>query len=158
MLAICIEGLKLVRKAIKDLKSYRKIQWLTDSKYVADNVYQIQKWRRDGWIRDGGEPVLNADLWKDLEAVRSSLRVYPTWVSRDENGTADSLAKQAAKSPSHTDFGFNPGRVGSSVGTSRQAPTFFTKARYFSVFKISPRGWYSEILYSFQTGFVSKSL
>ena len=124
-LKAAVEGLKLLRQAIRDHGRGRTI-WLTDSQYVANNIYSVPKWRRDKWMREGGsEPVLNKDLWQELEAIRSSLRIYPTWTRRDNNKAADKLAKTAAKNPTHTDFGFNPGRVGRSVEQSGEAPIFF---------------------------------
>jgi ribonuclease HI len=123
-----VEGLRLVRQRKKELDvkfGFKTVGWSTDSRYVADNIYQIPKWRKAKWIRDDGQPVLNKDLWMELEGVRNSLRILPGWASRDFNKEANRLAQSAAKHPTHTDHGYNPGRIGSSVGTSRSAPVFF---------------------------------
>src|ERR1035437_6836953 len=124
-----IEGLKLIRKRIKELDCHKRIVWLTDSQYVAENMYQIPVWRKSHWKRANGEPILNEDLWRELEGVRNSLRIYPTWIPREKNSVADKLAKQGAGNPGYTDSGYNPGRVGSSIGESKRAPTFFEESR-----------------------------
>ena len=124
-----IAGLKLVRD-LKKKFGWGRVEWLTDSQYVADNIYNVQNWRRGNtWTTTNGEPILNVDLWRELEAVRASLGIYPSWIPREENKVADSLAKKAANNPTHTDFGFNPGRVGTSAGNERSAPTFFQQSK-----------------------------
>jgi len=128
-LRAAIDGLRAIRNLTK-VYGRGRIEWFTDSKYVADNIYNVQKWRKGNlWMTNTNEPVLNVDLWKDLEAVRSSLGIYPSWISRDDNKTADGLAKLGAKNPTHKDLGYNSGRVGTSLGKSRRAPIFFKESR-----------------------------
>jgi len=120
-----ISGLELVRRLEKEF-GRGKVVWLTDSQYVADNLYNVKSWKKGNiWTTRTGEPVLNVDLWRKLDSLSSSMGVFPSWISREENKVADGLAKKAAKNPTHTDFGFNPGRVGTSTGNERSAPTFY---------------------------------
>lgn len=120
-----IEGLRLVRDTMK-IFGRGRLEWLTDSKYVADNIFNVQKWRKGNkWITSSNEPVSNVDLWKELEAVRSSLGIYPSWISREENKIADGLAGLGAKNPTHKDFGYNPGRVGKSLGGKGRVSKLF---------------------------------
>lgn len=122
-----IEGLKLLREKRKEF-GYKDMAWCTDSKYVSKNVYNFSSWRKNNvWERSNGEPVSNKDLWKELEAVRSSLRIYPTWIPEKENREADRLSKLGARTPLYKDFGYNPGRVGTSMGNNKEAPTFYKK-------------------------------
>ena len=87
-----VEGLRILREEIKR-NGYKNMTWYTDSKYISDYIYQIPAWRKQKWEKEDGEPISNVDLWKDLEAVRNSLRIYPNWISREENKEADALSK-----------------------------------------------------------------
>ncbi|MDO8569530.1 MAG: ribonuclease H [bacterium] len=120
-----IAGLRLVRNLKKDF-GWGRVEWFTDSQYVANNIYSVKSWRKGNvWTTNNGEPILNVDLWRDLEAVRSSLGIYPSWISCEENKVADNLAKKGAKNPTHKDLGFNPGRVGASLGGKKYAPIYY---------------------------------
>ncbi len=119
-----IEALRYTRARRKDLEHYKNIAWDTDSMYIVDNINNVPTWRRNKWEKINGEPVLNEDLWRELYNLCLGLRTFPNWISRENNKIADKLAKQAGKSPSYTDFGFNPGRISASVGDNRQAPHF----------------------------------
>lgn len=122
-----IDGLRLTRDLMKK-HGKRRVEWGTDSKYVADNILEVPRWRKGGeWIRANGEPVLNSDLWKELFNLAHSMSVWPVWISREDNKDADGLAKQAAKHPTHKDLGFNPGRVGKPVGERAGSPNLFEK-------------------------------
>jgi len=125
-----IDGLKLVRTQIK-LNGYRLLCWYTDSMYIADYLIMVDKWRGNDWIKRDGEPVLNIDLWRELNSLSRDLQILPTWISRDYNKEADTLARQGAKNSTHTDFGYNPGKVGKSIsGSSSSAPTLYDKNQH----------------------------
>ena len=48
----------------------------TDSSYVEKGITAwIHGWKRRGWLKADGEPVLNKDLWIDLEAAAKGRRV-----------------------------------------------------------------------------------
>lgn len=131
-----IEGLRLVRDQIKKNGCRRKIYWYTDSRYVADNLTNVHRWVSNNWQTTTGEPVLNQDLWRNLKSLAVSLRVMPDWISRDENGVADALAKRVAKNPTHTDLGFNPGRVGFSISGKKRAPIYMRENKNKIVIRI----------------------
>lgn len=122
-----IEGLKILREEIKR-NGYKNITWNTDSKYISDYIYKIPAWRKQKWEKEDGEPISNIDLWKELEAVRNSLRIYPNWIPGENNKEADKLAKLGSKSPLYKDFGYNHGRVGASVGSDRRGPVFYKES------------------------------
>ena len=85
------------------------VSWVviyTDSLYVADNyVKAMFEWRENKWFKKSGEPVLNADLWKELIRTIKKIekRVEICWVkghSKDINNRAvDRMAKQSANLP-----------------------------------------------------------
>ena len=46
------------------------IQLLTDSKYVIDGITKwIKGWKRKGWKKSSGAPVLNKDLWQEMDTL-----------------------------------------------------------------------------------------
>lgn len=121
-----IEGLRLVKNRRSQIGYQRQIIWYTDLTHTPDNFNNVPIWRKNNWIRGNGEPVRNRDLWKDLYNHACALNVMPRWTPRENNVMADSLAKQAAQNPTHDDFGFNPGRVGSAKNSNSRCVTFFT--------------------------------
>lgn len=124
-LRAAIDGLRLVRSIQKEF-GYGKINWYTDSKYVANHIFDVPKWKKGKlWTTSSGEPVSNSELWTDLEAVRSSLRIYPNHIDRENNKEADRLATFGAKNPGYTDFGYNPGRIGKSKGGKGRATSLY---------------------------------
>jgi ribonuclease HI len=45
----------------------------TDSEYVKNGITQwIKGWKKKGWKTSTGKPVLNPDLWQQLDALNSS--------------------------------------------------------------------------------------
>jgi ribonuclease HI len=46
----------------------------TDSEYVKNGITQwIKGWKKKGWKTSTGKPVLNPDLWQQLDALNSAL-------------------------------------------------------------------------------------
>ena len=127
-----ISGLKIVRTQMK-IYGYRSLSWYTDSSYVADYLFKVDGWRRTKWIRSNGEPVWNKDLWKELSSLSHSMQISPEWIPREENKEADILANLGSKNPTHTDFGYNPGKVGSPLGKRGKSPNLFEENRHVLV-------------------------
>jgi ribonuclease HI len=75
--------------------------YVTDSEYVTNgwNEY-LPKWKGRGWRKADGKPVLNADLWKEIDALLSTRKVSIGWTKghADSRGNlrADKLAGEAA--------------------------------------------------------------
>jgi ribonuclease HI len=89
------------------LDNLRKIDIITDSHYVADNLRNaLFEWPNNKWNRHTGAPVLNVDLWKDLTREYKKMarlnRLELKWGkghsgSNPHNRVADKLAKQSAR-------------------------------------------------------------
>src|SRR4051812_34994232 len=47
-LLACIKAFKFVREQRYD-SGVQRVQIVTDSKYVHDNFYRAERWKRDGW-------------------------------------------------------------------------------------------------------------
>ena len=95
----------------------RRIQIVTDSKYVHENSRWAEYWRANGWRNASGRPIENPDLWKELLSIRTELRVRTDieWTLGKRAPilkAVDKSAKSAAKQPTETDRGYQSGKVG----------------------------------------------
>lgn len=58
-------------EALKDLPHDPRLTIRTDSRYLIDGFGKwIQGWKRKGWRTASGGPVLNRDLWEQLDQAR----------------------------------------------------------------------------------------
>ncbi|QNI52369.1 ribonuclease HI [Synechococcus sp. RS9915] len=63
-------ALELLQR-LKQLPRHPDLTIRTDSKYLIDGLGSWMKgWKRKGWKTAAGNPVLNQDLWKALDAAR----------------------------------------------------------------------------------------
>ena len=74
----------------------------TDSRYVMDGITKwVKGWKRRGWTKSDGKPVLNQGLWKELDALVQSRTVRWQWVEghsgHPENERCDVLANAARR-------------------------------------------------------------
>jgi ribonuclease HI len=60
---------------------------MTDSQYVSNNFEEyLLEWKKRGWRKGNGQPVLNDDLWKQLDALTPEFLQFSfRWV-RGHNG------------------------------------------------------------------------
>jgi ribonuclease HI len=95
-LTAAIRGLEaLTQPCLVDLHS--------DSQYVVKGIQAwLKDWKRRGWKKADGKPVLNADLWQALDAQLARHQVEARWVrghaGHPENERVDRLANEAAHS------------------------------------------------------------
>lgn len=88
--------------AIRGLEALRQdhpADLYTDSKYVKDGIEKwIHGWKKRGWKKADGKPILNPDLWQRLDALNQARDVRWHWVrghSGDPgNELADALARE----------------------------------------------------------------
>jgi ribonuclease HI len=78
------------------------VELVTDSEYLKNGVTQwIHKWKRNGWKTADRRPVLNQDLWRQLDAAAARHAVRWVWTrghaSHADNNRADELAARAAR-------------------------------------------------------------
>jgi ribonuclease HI len=74
----------------------------SDSQYVVKGITSwLKDWKRRGWKKADGKPVLNADLWQALDAQLARHHVDANWVKghagHPENERVDQLANEAAQ-------------------------------------------------------------
>ena len=87
-------------KALEAIKPSFKgdtILW-TDSTYVLKGITEwIHGWKKRGWKKSDKKPVVNADLWQELDALNATHNIEWKWVKGhagiDGNERADELAR-----------------------------------------------------------------
>ncbi|WP_343319490.1 RNase H family protein [Arthrobacter sp. TMP15] len=100
---------------------------LCDSQYVINSVTKwMPGWKRKGWRKSDGKPVLNVEILKEIDAVIKDRKFTFEWVkghaghelneAADDRARAAATAYQAKRAPEQ-----GPGYPGSAQTTSEQA-------------------------------------
>ena len=89
-------------RALEALKEPCEVSLHTDSKYLIDGITKwIHGWKKKGWKNSAKKPVLNEDLWRELDMQRGRHKVEWHWVKghsgHPENERVDQLASDAAE-------------------------------------------------------------
>jgi ribonuclease HI len=94
-LTAAIEGLRM-------LKEKCDIEVITDSEYLKNGITTwIEGWKKRNWMTAAKKPVVNRDLWEELD--RQAQRHHAKWswtkghASHEDNNRADELASLAAR-------------------------------------------------------------
>jgi ribonuclease HI len=118
-------------EGLKALKEPCEVLLISDSQYLLNGLTSWRfTWREKGWMRKpkhGQErPVLNADLWQELDALADKHTIRGQWVKghsgHPDNERCDELAEaQAAKFTdlpcwSGPDVGAREGRATAPAG------------------------------------------
>ena len=85
----------------RDTDQREPIRLFTDSKYVIDGITKwIKGWKRKGWKKSSGAPVLNKDLWETMDRLNHPA-VQWTHVKghsgEEGNERADAIANSFAR-------------------------------------------------------------
>jgi len=91
-----------VIRALESLKRPSQVRIATDSQYVQKGISEwIKNWKLRGWRTSNKEPVKNADLWKELDAISSQHQIEWVWVKghagHEGNERADLLANRGVE-------------------------------------------------------------
>ena len=94
-LTAAIEGLRALKESCE-------VEVVTDSEYVKNGITTwIHGWKRNGWKTASKKPVVNQDLWEELDAMTSGHKIQWTWTkghsSHEDNNRCDELATRAAR-------------------------------------------------------------
>ncbi len=111
-LQACILSLREVLK-LEDLNKTLGVVIYTDSQYIVEYYKTAMfQWPKQKWMRSNGEPVLNAQQWKELVRLIKKISVkfykYVTFEKVEahagiaNNEAVDKLAKKSRKGPSGT--------------------------------------------------------
>lgn len=75
---------------------------ITDSKYVQKGCTEwLDGWKRNGWRRSDKKPVLNADLWQELDTLIQRHTIEFSWVKGHNGHPMNELADRLATAASH---------------------------------------------------------
>lgn len=91
--------LTAVIKGLQALKKSCKVVITTDSKYVLSGITEwMPNWKKRNWKTASKKPVLNAELWRQLDELVAAHDVEWKWVKghsgHPENELADALANR----------------------------------------------------------------
>ena len=107
-----------------------RVQIVTDSMYVKENISRAGNWRKNDWRNQQGEPRENIDLWKKFLSAQQRVGMVVTFEWKLGKKTPilksiDKAAKDAAKrGGAGVDRGYRPGTVARSLvkGAATQFP------------------------------------
>ncbi len=94
-LTAAIEGLRALKESCD-------VEVVTDSEYVKNGISTwIHDWKRNGWKTSAKKPVVNQDLWMELDGLANGHKIHWTWTKghadHDDNNRCDELATRAAR-------------------------------------------------------------
>jgi len=94
-LTAAIEGLRM-------LKERCEVDVITDSEYMMKGITEwVAGWKKRNWMTSQKKPVVNRDLWEQLDAQAARHDTKWSWTkghaSHEDNNRADELASLAAR-------------------------------------------------------------
>ncbi len=89
-------------RGLRALKERCRVEIVTDSEYVKNGITSwIAGWKRRGWLTADKKPVVNRDLWEELEEQTARHETQWSWTkghaSHQDNNRCDELAQRAAR-------------------------------------------------------------
>jgi Ribonuclease HI len=92
-------------RGLAALKEACEVEIVTDSEYVKNGITKwITGWKAKGWRKADKQPVLNQDLWQELDFQNARHRTKWTWTkghaSHTDNNRCDEMATLAARNQS----------------------------------------------------------
>jgi ribonuclease HI len=89
-------------RALEALRETCQVRIITDSKYVMNGVESwMANWKKNGWKTAAKKPVLNQDLWIELDGQLARHQTTWTWTKghadHADNNRCDELARMAAE-------------------------------------------------------------
>ncbi len=94
-------------EALRATKISCQVEVITDSEYVRKGItIWISNWKRNGWKSAAKKPVINRDLWEELDEQVNRHNIRWTWTkghaAHEHNNRADELASRAAREQSRS--------------------------------------------------------
>ena len=94
-LTAAIEGLRAIKEPCE-------VEVITDSEYVKNGITEwIHAWKKRNWLTSAKKPVINSDLWLELEEAVNRHKTRWVWTKghamHEDNNRADELAAMAAR-------------------------------------------------------------
>jgi ribonuclease HI len=87
---------------LRAMKEPCEVEITTDSQYLKNGITEwIRKWKSNGWRTASKQPVLNQDLWQQLDEQVARHRTHWQWTKghsdHADNNRCDELATRAAR-------------------------------------------------------------
>ena len=83
--------------ALRALNQRSSVELWTDSQYVQKGVTEwLEGWKKRGWKTASKDPVKNADLWQELDALLPDHDISWHWVRGHAGHPGNELADQLA--------------------------------------------------------------
>ena len=97
-----MEMLAVIR-GLEAIPAGAAVRLVSDSEYVVKGLNEgLDGWKARGWRTAARKAVKNEDLWRRLDALRSTHRLRPEWIrghnEHPENTRCDALAVAAIES------------------------------------------------------------
>ena len=94
--------LRAAIEALRTLNEECEVEVVTDSEYLKNGITTwIHGWKRNGWMTSAKKPVVNRDLWTELDQLAAEHKTRWTWTKghadHDDNNRCDELATRAAR-------------------------------------------------------------
>jgi ribonuclease HI len=94
-----------LRAAIEGLRALKEpceVQITTDSEYLKNGITKwVHRWKQNGWKTAAKQPVVNQDLWEDLDRLANLHQMSWVWTkghaAHADNNRCDELATRAAR-------------------------------------------------------------
>lgn len=84
-------------QALDLLKRPCEVELWTDSNYVKNGITQwIHNWKKNNWKTAAKKPVVNQDLWQELDAMTKKHTVEWHWVKGHAGHPGNEVADQLA--------------------------------------------------------------
>jgi len=85
-----------VIRGLQSIPDNSEVALVSDSEYVVKGIQEwMPGWKRRGWKRAVG-PVINLDLWKQIDQQTQRLTVTPIWVKGHSNHKYNEICDQLA--------------------------------------------------------------
>ena len=89
-------------EALRTLKEACEAEVVTDSEYLKNGITTwIHGWKKKGWLTASKKPVVNKDLWLELDEQVARHKTNWVWTkghaSNADNNRCDELATRAAR-------------------------------------------------------------
>ena len=94
--------LKAAIEGLRTLKEKCDVEVITDSEYLKKGITEwIEGWKKRNWMTSQKKPVVNRDLWEELDDQVHRHDMKWSWTkghaSHEDNNRADELASMAAR-------------------------------------------------------------
>jgi ribonuclease HI len=92
-------------RGLRGLNEPCEVTLTLDSQYVKNGITTwIHGWKKNGWMTAAKKPVLNKDLWQELDAEIKRHKINWEWTKghadHEDNNRCDELAQRAAREQS----------------------------------------------------------